>query len=69
MLWPPLVKLFDYRVVEEFYDMKNDPSCLVNLIDAAEYQETIDTFRDKMYEYMKNSNDPLLNSFEEMVKR
>ena len=63
------VKLFDYRVVEEFYDMKNDPSCLVNLIDAAEYQETIDTFRNKMYSYMKNSNDPLLNSFEKMVKQ
>lgn len=61
------VKLFDYRVTEEFYDMKNDPNCLNNLIDNPEYKEQIDVFKDKMYGYMDRSNDPLMKEFKDIV--
>ena len=29
------VKMFRYRALEEFYDLKKDPDCLVNLIDLS----------------------------------
>ena len=32
------LQLFDHRVIEEFYDVKNDPDCLVNLIDDPNHQ-------------------------------
>ena len=33
------VKLLEYRVPEEFYDLKKDPSSLHNLIDDPQYQD------------------------------
>ena len=57
------VKLFQYRTVEEFYDFKNDPDGLHNLIDDSRYKEEIDKLRRELLEWMKKNDDPALNSF------
>lgn len=51
--------LFDHRVLEEFYDVKNDPDCLHNLIESAEHQDALDRHRQLMDTYMANSRDPM----------
>ena len=58
------VKLFQYRVVEEFYDFKNDPDGRHNLIDNPVYEDQINRMRKEMLDWMKKTGDPALNSFE-----
>jgi N-sulfoglucosamine sulfohydrolase len=58
------VKLFQYRVVEEFYDFKNDPDALHNLIDDPDYKERIDTMRDELLEWMKRTDDPAFQALQ-----
>jgi len=58
------VKLFQYRVIEEFYDFKNDPDGLHNLIDNTDYEKQINQMRKEMLEWMKKTGDPAINSFE-----
>ncbi|MFH1716767.1 MAG: sulfatase [Planctomycetota bacterium] len=52
------VKLFQYRVLEEFYDFTNDPDALHNLIDEPRYKEEIDAMRAELLERMKRTEDP-----------
>ncbi len=61
------VHLFQYRVVEEFYDVEQDPNALVNLIDAVEYRDIIQHFRQRMKENLEAAKDPLLDSFIQKV--
>ncbi len=58
------VRMFRYRAVEEFYDLKNDPDCLVNLIAHPEHRSTIKTLRGRLARWMKATQDPLLRAFE-----
>jgi len=58
------VKLFQYRVIEEFYDFKNDPDGLNNLIDDPNYKEQINELRKELHDWMKKTGDSALNSFE-----
>lgn len=57
------VELYKYRVPEEFYNFKEDPDGLVNLIDDPAYATEIDTFRKKMLEMMEKYNDPAYEAF------
>jgi len=52
--------MFIHRVPEEFYDYKNDPDALHNLIDDPKHQKRIAEFRSEAVRLMKASNDPLL---------
>jgi N-sulfoglucosamine sulfohydrolase len=58
------VKLFQYRVIEEFYDFKNDPDGLSNLINNPDYKEEIEKLRKELHDWMKQTGDLALNSFE-----
>ena len=58
------VKLFQYRVPEEFYYFENDPNALNNLIDDPQYKNEIQKMRKAMLEIMKSTRDPLLEAFE-----
>ena len=58
------VKLFQYRVVEEFYDFKNDPDGLHNLIDDPSYKEEIDKSQKELHDWMKKTGDTALAAFE-----
>lgn len=57
------VQHFKYRVKEEFYDFKNDPDALHNLIDDPHYQNQIREKRKELKHWMKKTNDPLLKQF------
>jgi N-sulfoglucosamine sulfohydrolase len=57
------VKLFEHRVLEEFYDFEHDPDGLNNLIDSPEHQEEIQELRDALISQMKLTNDPALDAF------
>lgn len=57
------VKLFEHRVLEEFYDFEKDPDGLNNLINSPEHQEIIETMRKALAERMKATNDPALDAF------
>lgn len=52
------VALYKHRVPEEFYDFKNDPDALNNLVDDPAYRPELDKFRAKMLEMMIQYKDP-----------
>lgn len=58
------VKLFQYRVVEEFYDFANDPDALYNLKDDPKYKKKLDNMRKELLNWMKHTDDPVLEAFE-----
>lgn len=58
------VKMFRYRAAEEFYDLKNDPDCINNLIDSADQKGEIKKMQGLLQDWMKQSGDPLLSVFE-----
>ena len=58
------VKLFQYRVVEEFYDFEKDPDALNNLIDNSEYKPQIDKMRAELLKWMIATGDPAREAFE-----
>ncbi|MCD6346527.1 MAG: sulfatase, partial [Bacteroidales bacterium] len=57
------VELYKYRVPEEFYNFKNDPDGLVNLVNDPAYSKELKKFRKKMLEMMKRYNDPAYEAF------
>jgi N-sulfoglucosamine sulfohydrolase len=58
------IDLFRYRVPEEFYDLKNDPDCLHNLINQADLQPSIQLLRTQLIAHMTRTDDPMLPAFE-----
>jgi len=57
------VGLFQYRVVEEFYDLANDPDALRNLSEDPKYKKKLDNLREELLKWMKRTNDPALEAF------
>lgn len=58
------VRLFRYRVPEEFYDFRNDPNGLNNLIGDPSYEEEIERFRHILLAKMQRTGDPALTAFD-----
>ncbi|MCP4256458.1 MAG: sulfatase [Planctomycetes bacterium] len=58
------VKLFQYRVVEEFYDFANDPDALHNLSKTPKYKKELDKMRKELLNWMEQTNDPALEALE-----
>jgi N-sulfoglucosamine sulfohydrolase len=58
------VKLFEHRVLEEFYDFEKDPDGLHNLIDSPEHQEKIEEMQKLLSAQMKATGDFALEAFE-----
>jgi N-sulfoglucosamine sulfohydrolase len=57
------IRLLDFRETEEFYDLKNDPDALVNLIDNPQYKMQIEQFREAMEQKMRQTDDHILSVF------
>ncbi|UCG56598.1 MAG: sulfatase [Phycisphaerales bacterium] len=57
------VRLFQYRVVEEFYDFDKDPDAVHNLVDDPAYGSEIDRMRGALLGWMKRTNDPAFEAF------
>ena len=58
------IKMFRIRALEELYDLRNDPNCLNNLVDKSEYKKDLEKMRNQIYNWMKQTHDPLLPAFE-----
>jgi N-sulfoglucosamine sulfohydrolase len=56
-------ELYQHRVVEELYDMVNDPDCLVNLIDEPAYQHELAKLREALEAWMVKTGDHMLDVF------
>ncbi len=56
-------ELYQHRVVEELYDMVNDPDCLVNLIDGPAHQQELAKLRDSLETWMVKTGDDMLGVF------
>lgn len=54
------VKLFQYRVPEEFYDFERDPDALHNLVDDPAYADKVAEFRTQTKRIMASIGDPLV---------
>jgi N-sulfoglucosamine sulfohydrolase len=48
------------RPNEELYDLKNDPNEICNLIDDHSYKKIVETLKNRLYEWMRRTNDPIL---------
>ncbi|MEO5995450.1 MAG: sulfatase [Chitinophagaceae bacterium] len=62
------VELYRHRIPEEFYDFKNDPDALHNLVNDAAYAGEIQKFRDRMLVVMNNCKDPAYQAFKDRNK-
>lgn len=56
------LELFDHRVVEEFYDIENDPDALHNLIDDPTHQADVARLRSELEKWMVDSGDFALSA-------
>jgi len=57
------LRLFDYRVLEELYDIENDPDSLRNLIQSPKHQAELDKLRKILEDWMIRTKDPCLEAF------
>lgn len=57
------VKHFRLRVPFEFYDYEKDPDARNNLYGNPDHQKRISSFREKLVEKMKSTDDPALKEF------
>ncbi|QDU62341.1 Arylsulfatase [Planctomycetes bacterium Pan216] len=57
------VDLFLHRVPEEFYDYQNDPDARKNLIEDPAYAKQLAAYRERMREYLAETDDPVLADF------
>ena len=58
------VTFFRHRVLEEFYDVANDPDGTTNLINDPKYKKEIEQYRNSLKNWMKEKNDPVLSMLE-----
>jgi len=63
------VDMFRYRVLEEFYDLENDPDCLNNLIDDAAVKEEKNELVAELVSWMEKTDDPFLPAIANKVDR
>ena len=56
-------RLYQHRVVEELYDIENDPDCLVNLIDTPTHQQKLASLREALEAWMVETGDHMLDVF------
>lgn len=52
--------MYRHRVVEEFYDVKEDPDCLINLVDSPRHQKLVQQQRSRLLSWMESSKDGML---------
>jgi N-sulfoglucosamine sulfohydrolase len=56
-------KLYQFRVVEELYDVEHDPDCLKNLIDVPAYATQRDQLRKDLDAWMVKTRDPMVEVY------
>ena len=61
------VRMFHYRRREELYDFEKDPDALHNLAGDPDYAKTLARLRRELGQEMRQSNDPVLTVFEQIL--
>jgi N-sulfoglucosamine sulfohydrolase len=56
------LRFFDYRVVEELYDVEHDPDCLNNLANHPDYRDHVENFKSDLEQWMVDTNDHALEA-------
>ena len=57
------VRLFSYRIPEEFYKLDSDPDAMENLIQDPRFSDEIEVFRKRLEAYMAETGDPALEAY------
>ena len=55
--------IYRHRVVEEFFDVQQDPDCTVNLVGSEKHQQLIQQQRDRLMAWMQETGDPMLATY------
>ena len=63
------VSMLRYRVIEELYDLKSDPSCLTNLAGEGAYQSELFKRHQLLRDWMARTGDRALSCFEQRHNR
>lgn len=66
------LQLFDHRVLEELYDVRNDADCLTNLVADTDQRSTVIAMRQQLAQSLKAMGDPvapLVAAFEDDALR
>jgi N-sulfoglucosamine sulfohydrolase len=61
--------LFEHRVVEELYNVQEDPDCLINLVKSESHQSVLEDMRARLKTWMEDTNDPAIVAFEGMESK
>jgi len=54
------LEIYQHRVVDEFFDVEQDPDCTVNLIHSEKHQQLIQQQRDRLLAWMQETGDPMI---------
>jgi len=54
-----------HQTPRQFYDTKNDPYCLNNLIDNPDYEDLVEDYHQKLLTHLKETNDPAYKALKE----
>jgi N-sulfoglucosamine sulfohydrolase len=57
------LEIYRHRVVEEFFDVSEDPDCRVNLIDSPQHKKLIEQQRQRLLAWMEETGDPMLDMY------
>ncbi len=57
------LELLSHRQLEEFYDVRSDPDCLVNLVNDPAYSAEVERYRGMLESWMRRLQDPMLPVF------
>jgi hypothetical protein len=57
--------LYQFRTVEELYDIASDPDCLVNLVGSPRYQSELKRLRGELETWMVRTDDHMLAVFQQ----
>ena len=58
------VDMFRHRVVQEFYNLKDDPECTKNLAGSPEHQDLVAKYQKRLREWMVETNDHNIAAFD-----
>lgn len=62
------VEFYSKRVREELYQTSADPDCLENLVSKADEQDRLRSYREKLHEHLKATDDPEIKNFVDQVE-
>jgi N-sulfoglucosamine sulfohydrolase len=58
------VNMFRFPVVEEFYDLQEDPGCVNNLINSPEHIQLVREYQQRLRHWMVETNDHCMAAFD-----